>query len=62
MPEGGIENAGWKVEFNDKPSHLAGRRGGASDTYSIGLQLGADGMVNDSIVGGPAFDAGISLA
>ncbi len=60
MPEGGIENAGWKVEFNDKPSHLADRRGGASDTYSIGLQLGADGMVNDSIVGGPAFDAGIS--
>ena len=60
MPEVGIENAGWKVEFNDKPLHLSGRRGMSGDTYSIGLQLGEDGMVNDSIVGGPAFQAGIS--
>ncbi|MGB7267360.1 MAG: M61 family peptidase, partial [Terracidiphilus sp.] len=60
MPEGGLEDAGWKVEFNDKPLHLPGRRGMSSDTYSIGLQLGQDGTVNDSIVGGPAFDAGIS--
>ena len=28
--------------------------------YSIGLQLGSDGQVNDSIVGSPAFEAGIS--
>jgi len=28
--------------------------------YSIGLQLGPDGAVNDSIVGSPAFDAGVS--
>jgi predicted metalloprotease with PDZ domain len=60
MPEGGIENAGWKVEFNDKPSHLADRRGGSRDTYSIGLQLGPDGTVTDSVVGGPAFQAGVS--
>lgn len=60
MPEGGIENGGWKVEFSDKASRLVERRGGASDTYSIGLQLGSDGTVTDSIVGGPAFDAGIS--
>jgi predicted metalloprotease with PDZ domain len=30
------------------------------DIYSIGLQLGADGTVNDAIVGSPAFEAGIS--
>ena len=60
MPEDGLENAGWKVEFNDKPSRLPGRHGMAGDTYSIGLQLGEDGTVGDSIVGGPAFEAGIS--
>jgi predicted metalloprotease with PDZ domain len=60
MPEGGIENAGWKVEFNDQPLHLAGRHGVTSDVYSIGLQLAGDGTVSDSIVGGPAFKAGVS--
>jgi predicted metalloprotease with PDZ domain len=59
-PVGGIENGGWKVVFNDEPSKLQGRRGNAGDIYSIGLQLGDDGTVNDSIVGGPAFEAGIS--
>ena len=39
---------------------LGGRRGAPSDIYSIGLQLGNDGSVGDSIVGGPAFEAGIS--
>ena len=60
MPEGGLENAGWKVEFNDKPLRLPGRDGVTSDVYSIGLQLEGDGTVSDSVVGSPAFDAGIS--
>jgi predicted metalloprotease with PDZ domain len=59
-PVGGIENGGWKVVFNAEPSKLGGRRGNQGDLYSIGLQVGADGMVADSIVGGPAFKAGIS--
>jgi predicted metalloprotease with PDZ domain len=59
-PTGGIENGGWKVVFNGEPSKLTGRRGGATDVYSIGLQLGADGSVGDSLVGSPAFQAGIS--
>ena len=59
-PVGGIENAGWKVVFNGEPSKLPGRRGAAGDTYSIGLQVGNDGMVSDSVVGSPAFEAGIS--
>jgi predicted metalloprotease with PDZ domain len=37
-----------------------GRRGNPGDIYSIGLQLGQDGSVADSIVGSPAFQAGIS--
>ena len=59
-PTGGIENGGWKVTFSGEPSKLSGRRGGASDIYSVGLQLGPDGSVGDSIVGGPAFNAGIT--
>ncbi len=59
-PTGGIENGGWKVVFQSEPAKLSGRRGTPSDIYSIGLQLGADGSVADSIVGSPAFQAGIS--
>jgi predicted metalloprotease with PDZ domain len=46
--------------FNDKPLKLEGRRGNPGDVYSIGLQVGLDGVVTDAIVGGPAFEAGIS--
>jgi predicted metalloprotease with PDZ domain len=59
-PLGGIENGGWKFIFNDQPPTVQARRGGGGDTYTIGLQLGADGAVADSIVGGPAFNAGIT--
>ena len=59
-PMGGIENGGWKVTFNDQPSKNLEHRNRASDVYSIGLELGEDGAVNDAIVGSPAFVAGIS--
>jgi predicted metalloprotease with PDZ domain len=59
-PVGGIENGGWKVTFSSEPPKSEGRRGGPSDVYSIGLQVGGDGVVSDSIVGSPAFEAGIS--
>jgi predicted metalloprotease with PDZ domain len=60
-PVGGIENGGWKVVLNSEPSKLEGRRGGgAGDAYSIGLQLSSDGTVSDSIMNGPAFEAGVS--
>jgi predicted metalloprotease with PDZ domain len=59
-PMGGIANAGWKLAFTEQPSKLQGRRGEFSDIYSIGLQVGSDGMVSDAIVGSPAFEAGIS--
>ncbi|MGP8252605.1 MAG: M61 family metallopeptidase [Terracidiphilus sp.] len=60
MPEAGLENGGWKVDFTDQQPHMPGRRGAPSDAYSIGLQLGEEGQVGDAIVGGPAFKAGIS--
>jgi predicted metalloprotease with PDZ domain len=60
-PLGGIENGGWKLEFNSEPSKSEGRRDVRSgDVYSIGLQLGPDGTVGDALVGGPAFEAGLS--
>lgn len=63
-PVGGIELGGWKVEYNDKApeggGRGAGRFGGGEDaTYSLGLRLGSDGTVQDSIVGGVAYQAGI---
>jgi predicted metalloprotease with PDZ domain len=59
-PVGGIENGGWKVSYTDQPAKLEGRRGSTGSVYSIGLQVGADGTVSDSIVGSPAFEAGVS--
>ena len=59
-PVGGIENGGWKVTYNSEPSKLQGRRGNPGDVYSIGLQLGEDGTVTDSIVGSPAYQAGVT--
>jgi predicted metalloprotease with PDZ domain len=59
-PTGGIENGGWKVVLNSEPMKLQGRRGDPGDVYSIGLQVGSDGMVTDAIVGSPAFEAGVS--
>ena len=57
---GGIENGGWKVAYTDKPAQLEGRRGNFGEVYSIGLQVGQDGTVSDSMVGSPAFEAGVS--
>lgn len=59
-PVGGLENGGWKVSFNEEPMHLWGRRNNVGEAFSIGLVLGTDGEVNDSIVGGLAFEAGIT--
>jgi predicted metalloprotease with PDZ domain len=59
-PVGGIENGGWKVTYNGEPAKLEGRRGNSGPVYSIGLQIGSDGAVSDSMVGSPAFEAGIT--
>jgi predicted metalloprotease with PDZ domain len=62
-PVGGIQAGGWKVEYSERPAEGAGRGpfgGGVNATYSIGLRLGNDGAVQDSIVGGLAYKAGIT--
>ncbi|HUJ40386.1 MAG TPA: hypothetical protein VLW54_07555 [Candidatus Acidoferrales bacterium] len=59
-PAGGIENGGWKVVLNEQPRRLHERREGYGDLYSLGLHLSEDGSVTDSIVGGPAYKAGVT--
>jgi predicted metalloprotease with PDZ domain len=59
-PLGGIENGGWKVTYSAEELRLFGRRANAGEAYSIGLQINAEGEVTDSIVGSPAYKAGIS--
>lgn len=59
-PLGGIENSGWNLTNSAEPIGLPGRRGKTGDIYSIGLNLNPEGLVTDSIVGGPAYNAGIS--
>lgn len=53
-PLGGIEAGGWNYVLDG-----AEAKGAGNLTYSIGLALGANGAVVDSIVNGPAYKAGI---
>jgi predicted metalloprotease with PDZ domain len=61
-PLGGIEASGWKVIYNAQPvREVRGRyRGLVHASYSIGLTVGSDGTVLDSIWHGPAFEAGVT--
>jgi predicted metalloprotease with PDZ domain len=62
-PVGGIQAGGWKVEYSEKPPEGAGRGPfgeGVSAAYSIGLRLASDGAVQEAIVGGLAYQAGIT--
>lgn len=61
----GIEQGGYKLVFNDKPTPsertmAAGgerRRGGLDCWYSIGLRVGGDGEIGDVLWNGPADKA-----
>lgn len=53
-PLGGIEAGGWKYILDGESAKGAGNL-----SYSIGLTVGADGAIEDSIVNGPAYKAGI---
>jgi predicted metalloprotease with PDZ domain len=62
-PVGGILAGGWKVDFTDKPPESlegGGSAGSLNAVYSLGLRIGANGAVRDSLVGGPAYLAGIT--
>ncbi len=61
-PLGGVEAAGWRLEFTNQPQGKGKRRhgNGADSFYSIGLAVGGSGAVYDSLWDGPAFQAGIT--
>ena len=62
-PLGGIEGSGWKVTYDETPSELLKalehEHEGINAAYSIGLLLGEDGRIQDTIEGMPAAQAGI---
>ena len=61
-PLAGIELSGWRLIYDDKRSDLQKaeeERDGSNAAYSIGLLLGNDGVVRDTIEGMPAAKAGI---
>jgi predicted metalloprotease with PDZ domain len=60
-PLGGVESSGWKIVYDETPSPMEGGRGRRSvgTRYSLGLELGADGNIADTIEGMPAAQAGI---
>lgn len=53
-PLGGIEAGGWKYVLDG-----AAARGAGNLEYSIGLAIGPNGAVEDSIMNGPAYKAGV---
>ena len=64
-PTGGIEQGGWKLEYNDKPNELRRaveqRGGGLNYIDTIGMSVSrADGNINEVVAGMPAAQAGIS--
>ncbi|MBA4065570.1 MAG: peptidase M61 [Isosphaera sp.] len=63
-PLEGITAAGWKLAFAEKPSDLFAAAEGLSKGVnlldSVGLLLGADGLVADVVPGMPAAKAGLA--
>ena len=63
-PKGGIEMAGWRLIYTDKPNEIgnaiAQLSGGLDLAFSLGLRLSRDGSVGDVIMNSPAFKAGFA--
>lgn len=63
-PAEGIEAAGWKLVFSSKPSPFDEADEGfhhyVNAAYSIGLVVRTNGIIVDSIVGKPAYEAGVA--
>ena len=55
-PVGGIEGSGWRLVYGERPNGMAHS---AVSTYSLGLILKADGVIEEVVPGLPADKAGI---
>jgi len=62
-PLGGLEAAGWKVVYDDRPNDyqaaVAKVQENADLSLSLGIWVKNDGTVNDVAVGSPAWSAGL---
>ncbi len=62
-PVGGLEAAGWKVVFGERPNEYQAALAKVQDlvdlSFSLGLWVKKDGEVNDVVVGSPAWAAGL---
>lgn len=62
-PLGGIEAAGWRLVFNDKPNVYTSLRERTSKTsdfsFSLGLWVKDDGTITEVVHDSPAFAAGL---
>lgn len=63
-PLDGLERGGYKLVYTDTPTEFMktaeARSKGTSLAYSLGLSVGADGVLTDVQWGGPAFNAGLT--
>jgi predicted metalloprotease with PDZ domain len=62
-PIEGIEKAGWKVVYTDKPNPMAAQYEGPKGAdlfYSIGISVSDDGAVTDVLPDSPGAEAGLS--
>ncbi|HYU31893.1 MAG TPA: M61 family peptidase [Thermoanaerobaculia bacterium] len=61
-PVGGLENAGWKLDYDDRPNTYQAAREKSlkivDATFTLGLWLKEDGTIADIVVSGPAWEAG----
>jgi predicted metalloprotease with PDZ domain len=62
-PVGGLEAAGWKLVYTDKPNAYqvarAKTQGLWDASFSLGLWLKDDGTITDIVNGAPAWEAGL---
>jgi predicted metalloprotease with PDZ domain len=62
-PIGGLEGAGWKLVWGDRPNEYQDALAKVQDlvdlSFSLGMWLKKDGAVNDVVVGSPAWAAGL---
>jgi predicted metalloprotease with PDZ domain len=61
-PLGGLENAGWTLDYDDRPNTYQAAREKSlkivDATFTLGLWIKEDGTIADIVVGAPAWEAG----
>jgi predicted metalloprotease with PDZ domain len=62
-PLGGIEGAGWKLVYTDRPNAYQALRARSSklvdESFSLGVWAKEDGTIADIVTGSPAWDGGL---